>query len=124
MSSKHTNVCIKNINGNLYLYSWNYRRKHLRTARKKQRYEWKYRGPISSKKTQNYISKLPIESQRLIELEIRLKQEEYEKQQEELSKLKKEEPYNSRFNEIMKIANRHRRNKLLKELEKEMKSVI
>lgn len=124
MITKSINYCIKNINGKQYLYSWVYRPKHLRTPRKKQRYVWKYIGSINGKKTQKFISKLPAEDKRQIEMEFRLKQEEYEKQRGELKEKMLLEPYYSRMIDIMKIANRNKRNKELKRLEEEIKSVI
>lgn len=118
------NWSLKIINNKMYLYTWSYRNKHLRTKRKKQRFTWKYRGEINSRKAQQFILKLPIQERQLIEKEQLLKWKLSKQLQQQLIDLKKQEPFKTRHENIMKVKNRLTRIKQLKSLENELKIII
>lgn len=121
---KFRNWCIKEINHNLYVYSWHYRPKAFRTSRRKQRYYWRYRGKFGSKGVNNFLRTLPEDEQKQVQLEYERLLKQSNKIKEALRELEKEEPFNTYKRAIMKIHNSKSRQLALKEFNKKIRNTI
>ncbi|MEE3952808.1 hypothetical protein [Peribacillus frigoritolerans] len=124
MKNNPKNFSVKIIRGIAYIYSWSYRKKNYRSSTVSQRYQWKYRGRYGTKRVQDFMRQLKQEEQQQISHQVQKKLKVYEETQKQIDILIEQEPYNSRYNEIIKIKNRAVREKRLVQLRRELNLLI
>ncbi|MDP9740679.1 UNVERIFIED_ORG: hypothetical protein QFZ59_002509 [Bacillus sp. B2I3] len=124
MKNNPKNFSVKIIRGFAYIYSWSYRKKNYRSSTVSQRYQWKYRGRYGTKRVQDFIRQLNHEEQQQIGHQVQKKLKVYEETQKQIDILIEQEPFNSRYNEIIKIKNRAVREERLIQLRRELNHLI
>jgi hypothetical protein len=114
-------VSIKNIKGNLYVYTWEYRKKIIQNKKRPQKYNWKYFGPVNCPRFHHYLQRLSLEKQCRIHEEVRQKKELIVKEKEIMSRLMMEEERLKQRHQIEAIRNSITRNDKLKKFESKIR---
>ncbi|MEE3892810.1 hypothetical protein [Priestia megaterium] len=125
MRNNPKNFSVKIIKGNAYVYSWSYRKRSYRNhSISQQRYYWKYRGRFGTRKVSEFMKRLNPEKQNELKEMVQKKLELHKDTQRKIQKLLQLDPYKSRYNKIIKIANRIMRENELRKLYGELTSII
>ncbi|WP_375089143.1 hypothetical protein ACDZ29_25505 [Peribacillus sp. RS7] len=124
MENNPKKISVKIIRGFAYIYSWSYRKKNYRSSTVSQRYQWKYRGRYGTKRVQDFMRQLNKEEQQQISHQVQKKLKVYEEMQKQIDILIEQEPFNSRYYEILKIKNRTVREERLLQLRRELNLLI
>ncbi|MBY0025617.1 hypothetical protein H7K20_00780 [Priestia aryabhattai] len=124
MRNNPKNFSVKIIKGNAYIYSWVYKKKKYRSNQMSQRYYWKYRGRYGTQRIQDFTRRLSREEKKQLKEEVKRKLKIYQEIQKKVEGLLEEEPFKTRYNEVISISNRIVREAKLNQLYRELNRII
>ena len=124
MENNSKKISVKIIRGFAYIYSWSYRKKNYRSSTVTQRYQWKYHGRYGTKRVQDFMRQLNKEEQQQLSVQVQQKIKVYEETQLQLGMLIEQEPFKTRYKEVINIKNRIVREDSLRKLNRELNQII